>query len=168
MSLNKSEAVKQYSSQHHAVALPGAWQNPPGFLCTARGFTCCLSILCLPHFAQKHSYVRNCHGLLSKTDLQTAMPLQPRHCTTAHISTFPFQQCWLYSVQVKVDDDSEWVAEGQQTGCTVLAEGDPLPSAHFGHMSFSSFNPELQKLQVSNAMTHHCPCACSPLISGGI
>ncbi|DBA81136.1 TPA: hypothetical protein ACH3X2_007105 [Trebouxia sp. C0005] len=51
------------------------------------------------------------------------------------------------TAQAKVVDDSEWVAEGQQTGCTVLAEGDPLPSAHFGHMSFSSFNPELQKLQ---------------------
>lgn len=49
-------------------------------------------------------------------------------------------------------DDNEWVAEGQQTGCTVLSEGDPLPSAHFGHMSFSSFNPELQKLQVSNTV----------------
>ncbi|DBA92455.1 hypothetical protein WJX77_001854 [Trebouxia sp. C0004] len=51
------------------------------------------------------------------------------------------------TAQVKFMDDSEWVAEGQQTGCTVLAEGDPLPSAYFGHMSFSSFNPELQKLQ---------------------
>lgn len=51
------------------------------------------------------------------------------------------------TAQVKAVDDSEWVAERQQTGCTVLAEGDPPPSALFGHMSFSSFNPELQKLQ---------------------
>lgn len=51
------------------------------------------------------------------------------------------------TAQVQAMDDNEWVAEGQQTGCTVLSEGDPLPSAHFGHMSFSSFNPELQKLQ---------------------
>lgn len=58
----------------------------------------------------------------------------------------------LRSVQVKAEDDSEWVAEGQQTGCVVLTEGDPPPGAHFGHMSFSSFNPELQKLQVGNKL----------------
>lgn len=49
--------------------------------------------------------------------------------------------------QAKTEDEAKWVAQTQQTGCVVLTEGDPPPTAHFGHMSFSSFNPELQKLQ---------------------
>ena len=64
-------------------------------------------------------------------------------------------------VQVKVEDDSRWVAE-PQAGCVVLTEGDPPPGAHFGHMSFSSFNSELQKLQVHVAPLPplaHCMCS---------
>ena len=51
--------------------------------------------------------------------------------------------------QVRADEEDKWTADAQQTGCVVLTEADPPPGAYFGHMSFSSFNPELQKLQVS-------------------
>lgn len=49
--------------------------------------------------------------------------------------------------QVQHENDSKWVADAPQMGLVLVTEGDPPPGAHLGHMSFSSFNPELQKLQ---------------------
>ena len=50
---------------------------------------------------------------------------------------------------MKEEDESKWVADDPHSGLMLVAEGDPPPGAHMGHMSFSSFNPELQKLQVA-------------------
>ncbi|KAL3137397.1 hypothetical protein ABBQ32_006920 [Trebouxia sp. C0010 RCD-2024] len=49
--------------------------------------------------------------------------------------------------QVQHEDDSKWVTDAPHTGLVLVTEGDPPPGAHMGHMSFSKFNPELQKLQ---------------------
>ena len=65
--------------------------------------------------------------------------------------------CWYSKAalpQVQHEDESKWVADAPVTGLVLVSEGDPPPGAHLGHMSFSSFNPELQKLQVG-----HCPGA---------
>ena len=55
-------------------------------------------------------------------------------------------------------NDSEWVAEGAAapSGCVLIVEGTPPPGASMGHMSFHSFNPELQKLQVTPAAFLSC------------
>ena len=57
-------------------------------------------------------------------------------------------------LQAKKEEEEEWVADAPAgpSGCVVLVEGNPPPGAHMGHMSFNSFNPDLEKLQVDYAM----------------
>lgn len=59
-------------------------------------------------------------------------------------------------LQAVKEEEEEWVATAPAapSGCVVLVEGNPPPGAHMGHMSFNSFNPHLEKLQVSYAMLH--------------
>lgn len=49
-----------------------------------------------------------------------------------------------------VEDDSHWVAPGQEAGasgkCVVIVEGDPKPGALLGRMSFQNFNPSVEKI----------------------
>ena len=69
-----------------------------------------------------------------------------RHDTWAHArSAFVLLQA------KKEEEEEEWVATAPagQSGCVILVEGNPPPGAHMGHMSFNSFNPELEKLQVA-------------------
>ena len=56
-------------------------------------------------------------------------------------------------LQAVKEEEEEWVANAPAgpCGCVVLVEGNPPPGAHMGHMSFNSFNPDLEKLQVSYA-----------------
>ena len=41
---------------------------------------------------------------------------------------------------------AHWVVEGAQSRCIVVTEGDPLPSATVGRMSFRGFNPATERL----------------------
>ena len=67
---------------------------------------------------------------------------------------------------MKEEDESKWVADAPHSGLILVSEGDPPPGAHMGHMSFSSFNPELQKLQVGTCFLHptlpYAACVPSP------
>ena len=45
--------------------------------------------------------------------------------------------------------ETEWTSNwGPQAGCSVIVEADPLPGASRGRLSFHSFNPAAEKLQV--------------------
>lgn len=43
------------------------------------------------------------------------------------------------------EEEGEWTANrGPEAGCTVIMEGDPLPGAPTGRMSFQGFNTETE------------------------
>ena len=59
--------------------------------------------------------------------------------------------------------ETEWTSNrGPQAGCSVIVEADPLPGANHGRLSFHSFNPAAEKLQVRtkicDALSARCPC----------
>jgi hypothetical protein len=55
-------------------------------------------------------------------------------------------------------DEAEWVVEGAQRGCVVIAEADPQPGALLGKMAFGGFNPETERLQVQSLSQSKLHC----------
>ena len=67
--------------------------------------------------------------------------------------------------QLDTEEEAHWVVPAVPGGggCTVLLEADPPPGTAIGHMSFSAFNPAIEKLHV-RGISSACGATSSPAL----